>query len=234
MKNRTKLIIGLILILWGMSLIAQDYGIYHISFGNLVPYIFIAVGVWLIIRRRKMETITRMDREAKRTEPPMSSQPFRNESISVNIYTQKQSEQKFEHAQTETTEQKFEERVNKIPYNKFFGDIFVNLNNIILECVEVSTFIGDIEVNLTGGVLKDGLNRIIISSFIGNIRIITTQDMPIFINSSNFIGDINCLGNQSSGFGNNIDAQTQNYESSSKKLYIASNCFIGDIKITEV
>ena len=234
MKNRTKLIIGLILIIWGITLISENYGIFHISIDNFVPYILIAVGIWLIIRRRKKETMEKMDREAKRTEPLKSSQRFRSENVSVNIYAQNQSEQKVESNQAETTEQTYSYKYSNKPYNKFIGDIFLNLNNKNLERIEISTFIGDIEINLSGGILKEGLNRIIISSFIGNIRIITTQDMPIFINSSNFIGDINCLGNQTSGFGNNIDAQTNNYDASSKKLYIASNCFIGDIKITEV
>ena len=234
MKNRTKLIIGLILIIWGIILISENYGVFHISFDNIVPYILIAVGIWLIIRRRKKEIMEKMDREAKRTEPLMSSQSLGQENVSVNIYTQNQSEQKFGHTQTETAEQTYSYKCSNKPYNKFIGDIFLNLNNKSLERIEISTFIGDIEINLSGGILKEGLNRIIISSFIGNIRIITTQEMPIFINSSNFIGDINCLGNQSSGFGNNIDAQTDNYDASSKKLYIASNCFIGDIKITEV
>lgn len=234
MKKHTKLIIGLILILWGMSLIAHDYGIYYISFGNFIPYIFIAVGVWLIIRRRKMETLAKIDSEARRTETITPSQPLKTQNVSVNIYTQQQSEQKFDNINREPPKEQYSDKTNKNSYSKFIGDIFVNLNNMNLDYVEISTFIGDIEVNLTGGVLKEGLNRIIISSFIGNIRIITTHKMPIFINSSNFIGDIDCLGRQSSGFGNNIGAQTQNYESSSKKLYIASNSFIGDIRITEV
>lgn len=234
MKNRTKLIIGLILIIWGITLLAENYGIYYITFENFLPYIFIALGVWLIIRRRKKEILSKIDREAERIEPKLSSKPFSSENVSVDIYAQRQSKQTYEEVKPESIKQSTSYKSEHAPYNKFIGDIFVNLNNKSLERIEISTFIGDIEVNLTGGILKEGLNRLIISSFIGNLRIITSHNMPILINSSNFIGDINCLGNQSSGFGNNIDSQTDNYESSSKKLYIASHSFIGDIKIIEI
>jgi predicted membrane protein len=45
------------------------------------------------------------------------------------------------------------------------------------------------------------------------------------------VGDIDVMRRRASGFGNSIDSQTANYDSSAMKLYIACNNFIGDIKV---
>ena len=71
----------------------------------------------------------------------------------------------------------------------------------------------------------------IFSGFIGDIRIMIPRDFAVFAHCSNFIGDIDVVGRRASGFGNNIDWQSDNYESADSKLYIAANNFLGDVKI---
>lgn len=122
----------------------------------------------------------------------------------------------------------------KMKYDKVFGDMFIDLNGINAQNVEISMFIGDIDLNLRGVRLVDGLNRIVISSFVGGIKIFVPKGVAVFTHNSNFIGDIDALGKRSSGFGNNLEAQSPTYESSAQKLYIACNSFIGDIKIIEI
>ncbi|MEW5995667.1 MAG: cell wall-active antibiotics response protein LiaF, partial [Candidatus Zixiibacteriota bacterium] len=81
------------------------------------------------------------------------------------------------------------------------------------------------------GRLTAGLNRLIISGFVGDIRIYVPVGMPHFVHCSNFIGDINAGGQKASGFSNTIESQTPDYDSAEAKLYIAANNFIGDIKV---
>jgi len=116
-------------------------------------------------------------------------------------------------------------------YTKFIGDIFVDCSGVELQNLEVSSFIGDIEVKLHGGRLARGLNRMIISGFIGDVRILVPEGMAVFTQSSNFIGDMELMGKRSSGIGNSLDAQTTDYSAAESKLYIASNHFIGDVRV---
>ncbi|UCG60591.1 MAG: hypothetical protein JSV52_09665 [Candidatus Zixiibacteriota bacterium] len=109
--------------------------------------------------------------------------------------------------------------------------MFIDCTGVNLQNVEVSAGFGDVEIRLKGGILEQGLNRLIISSFIGDIRITAPADMAVFTHCSSFVGDIDVMGKRASGFGNSIDSQTANYQESEKKLYVACNCFIGDIKI---
>jgi predicted membrane protein len=91
--------------------------------------------------------------------------------------------------------------------------------------------IGDIEVKLHGSKLAPGLNRMVISGFIGDVRVLAPPGMAVFAQCSSFIGDIELFGQRVSGFGNNIDGQTPDYDEAESKLYIASNSFIGDARI---
>jgi len=109
--------------------------------------------------------------------------------------------------------------------------MYVDCSGIELQNVEIGNFLGDVEVKLHGGNLAPGLNRMIISGFIGDVRVLVPQGMAVFAQSSNFIGDIEMMGKRSSGFGNSLDAQTANYAEAESKLYIASNHFIGDVQV---
>ena len=119
-------------------------------------------------------------------------------------------------------------------YSKVFGDMYIDCSQFDLQNTEITSFIGDIEVKLHGARLAKGLNRMIISGFIGDVRILIPPQMPVLVQSSNFIGDVELLGRRASGFGNNLDAQTPDYTGADSKLYIATNHFIGDVRVYEV
>ncbi|MCK4656694.1 MAG: cell wall-active antibiotics response protein, partial [candidate division Zixibacteria bacterium] len=126
------------------------------------------------------------------------------------------------------------ETPGKLKYSKLLGDMLINLNGRSLVSVEMSSGIGDVEVRLHGAQLGPGLNRMVISGFIGDIRVFVPMDMPFFASCSNFIGDLELTDRRTSGFGNNIDFQTDDYSSAERKLYIAAHNFIGDIKVHKV
>ncbi len=90
--------------------------------------------------------------------------------------------------------------------------------------------IGDLDFSLAGGKLSKGLNRVVISGFIGDLRIFIPRNMAHFVQCSNFIGDIDLAGKRTSGFGNNVDSQSTDYNNADSRIYIAANNFIGDIK----
>ena len=217
MSNRT-IVIGVILIVAGLALLGRTFDFFCFSFGDLTGFVFpvglIAVGIWLMMRRRGQaqaaEASAGFFHQPDHTPPPPPD------------YTQ-------EGARVSESPERRE--AGKFRYSKFIGDMFVDCNDVELQNVEISNFLGDVEVKLHGGKLRPGLNRMIISGFIGDVRVLVPQGMAVFARSSNFIGDIEMMGQRSSGFGNSLDAQTPNYADSESKLYIASNHFIGDVRI---
>ena len=119
----------------------------------------------------------------------------------------------------------------KIKFSKLLGDMVIDLRDQPVQNVEVSMGVGDLEIRLHGAKLQGGLSRMIVSNFLGDIRILVPVGMAVFAHCSNFIGDIEVLGRRSSGFGNNLDAQSGDYAAAETRLYIAANLFIGDIRI---
>lgn len=253
MKSRTRAIIGGSLIFVGILLVGESTGLYSGDelMQALIPIAFIAGGVWLIARRKKRDAGKYPPGHGPYT-PPRSSDAETGEAGVGDPY--QQSQPSAETAEPSSTGISFDQPADteptpsgrdetkesespesgesgKLRYRKTFGDMYIDLNGVSLQNIEISAGVGDMEIVLTGGVLSEGLNRIIISSFIGDIRIFASPDLPTFTHCSSFVGDIDVMKRRASGFGNSIDSQTANYESSSKKLYIACNNFIGDIRI---
>lgn len=241
MKQNNKILFGTILILLGLYFIGRELGLY--SFDTILPFIFIAIGVWLIVRRRNHElkseqqTFEQNEQQDSRFGDPSSSDPesfASQQSEQDTNYSYHSSEPNYSQKKASINSQEYEEVNGKIKYNKFIGDMVIDLNERSLQDIEVSTFIGDTDILVQGAILSKGLNRIIVSGFIGDSKIFVPKDMAVFVNTSNFIGSIEACGRKSSSLGNNIECQSENYNSSENKVYIAVNCFIGDIKIVSV
>jgi len=230
-------------------------GILRVDAGDIgamiVPLGLIGLGIWLIARNRRKGTPPGPEQVHSTFDshsatppppPPHSAQAETGaESGSQNYFagpgrgpsqeSAEFSQQEAPRSQPHPAQQPGYNGGGKLKYDKFFGDMFIDCNGMDLQNVEASVFIGDIEIKLHGGVLAPGLNRMIISGFIGDVRILVPPDMAVFAQTSNFIGDSDLMGRRSTGFGTTLDAQTPNYGTAEKKLYIASNFFIGDIKV---
>ncbi|UCD62776.1 MAG: hypothetical protein JSW34_08395 [Candidatus Zixiibacteriota bacterium] len=230
MKQKGSMILGFTLVLVGLLLVGQTTDLFDLEdlVSAVLPIFFIGLGFWLLIRRKRKpdrwqppappkvgyETAAERGPETRPAGPPESGAP------SDRVYEQPRISQSPECCAT-----------GKLKYKKTLGDMYVDLNGMSLADVEIAAGVGDLEIKLHGATLDEGLNRMIISSFIGDIRIYAPPDMAVFIHCSSSVGDIDVMGRRSSGFGNTVDSQTANYESSSDKLYIACNNFIGDIRI---
>ena len=221
-----KIIFGVILIFVGILLLGRSMDLFYFSLRDfsslLLPVVLILLGFWLIVRKKRSEDYRSAEIHGENT---VSDEPQSDTSE-----TGHQSHRQESHTRRFTDPPSFS-APGKLKYAKTFGDLFIDCANVDMQSLEISTVFGDIEVKLHGGILAKGLNRMVISGFIGDVRILVPQDMSIFAQCSNFIGDVELLGNRASGFGNNIDGQTDNYDQAESKLYIATNSFIGDVRI---
>jgi lia operon protein LiaF len=242
-----KVIFGLALILVGLALLLASLGILDLTFRDITSFIgpaaLIGVGVWLILRRRgvSVESVPAgagpAQSQYQAPPPPPGTGPGPSQYQSpppppgsgpqARPYSYKYTYE----SGAKTSHQSGQGAGGRVRYQKFIGDMFIDCKNVELHNMEVSAFIGDNEIKLHGGKLGPGLNRLVISGFVGDVRVLVPPDMPVFCTSSSFIGDVELLGRRSSGLGNTIDARTDNYDSAESKLYIAVNHFIGDVRV---
>ncbi len=240
-----KATLGIVLIALGFLLLLQSLDI--LEFRDFWRYIFplglIGFGAWLIVRKRQETERAEQHRQHDQygyTPPPPPGSSGGSQQGWGDIHVQTSDDPDPGQPAGGYTHSTGEPRVSEAPssggagklqYNKLLGDMFIDLGNQGVQDVEVSMGLGDVEIKLHGAQLGTGLNRMIISTFLGDVRILVPQGMEIFVHGSNFIGAIDVLGKNSDGFGNNIDAQTANYSSAEKRLYIAANTFLGDIRV---
>jgi len=237
--SKRTLIFGLILILLGVVLTFKATGLFYFDIGDffslLIPLGFIAIGIWMIVRRNRSHDASQSDHHyhyhaghATTGDTP-AFESTQKQSPADGLNQEEGPKQTYHFSAGAGGPEP-----GRYRHEKFIGDVYVDCNGISLQNVVVSVFIGDCEIKLHGGQLATGLNRMVISGFIGDVRILVPKGMPVFTQCSNFIGDLELFGRHASGFGNNLDAQTPDYNSAESKLYIASNFFIGDIRVYEV
>lgn len=224
--DRKKILIGLVLICFGLFLLGKTTGIFHFSFGDIFPYSIIAVGIWLIIRKKQMIDRAESGSTGLKINPAEDLASPGSRAPEEPLASERAGAER----QSQTTQSPSFQN-GKVRYNKFIGDMQIHLRGVNLQNVEISSFIAEIDLYLKDGILNKGLNRIIISGFIGEIRIYAPRDLPLFFHGSNFVGDIEIGVERSSGFGNSLDWQTADYQSAESKVYIAANCFLGDLKV---
>lgn len=244
MSGKT-VIFGLILILIGLIFFGQTTGMYFVSINLVLPIVLIVVGIWLIIRKKKqidqVRVQTVMDdfvasRQKSSTRPAGTTSATGPTGADTENFAARQAASGGFSAGPYQASPRVAETPSRDPrgglkYSKTLGDMYIDCQGISLENIEVSSFLGDIELKLHGGVLSRGLNRIVISEFIGDARVYLPRGMAFFTQCSNFIGDIDLEDKRTSGFSNNVEMRSPDYDSAEAKVYIAINSFLGDIRV---
>ena len=232
MSNR-KIFMGLILVLIGFLLLGRTLDFFVFSIHDLIRFVFplllIGAGLWVLAHRRGQSQSTEAGYQTLNDPNNISADPS-PQPVHVGPTPVPPPPGNSERS-TRASQSPKSGKHDRMRYSKFIGDMLIDCSGIDLQNVEIGNFLGDVEVKLHGGKLAPGLNRMIISGFIGDVRVLVPEGMAIFAQSSNFIGDIEMMGQRSSGLGNSLDAQSTNYNEAKSKLYIASNHFIGDIRI---
>ncbi len=227
--DRRKVVFGFILVLVGLLLLGRSFDLFYFTFGEvfrlLIPLAFIFLGAWLIIRKKSREDRLKAHMQYRDFSARTTAAPGRSENHARTHTTGSQGAGPSPAAPDHETE------AGKVRYSKLLGDLSLDCAGVNLQNVEISMGIGDVEIKLHGSRLTQGLNRMIISGFVGDIRIFVPHDMPFHMHCSNFVGDIDAAGQRTGGLSNTIESQSADYDTAESKLYIAANNFIGDVKL---
>ncbi len=244
--NKKTVIFGLALVLIGLFMLGRTFDLIWFSFGDLIrlliPFGLIALGVWLIVRKKRQEDRIRAEMSISGLQSQATGTFSDHAQASRTPDTGAFADEQATMAPPEsesisdayTTKRPRENGTGKVRYSKFLGDMSIDCDGVSLQNAELSIGIGDVEMKLRGAILSPGLNRMIISGFIGDVRLFIPPEIAYTAHCSNFIGDIEIAGRRASGFGNSLESKSPDYDASERKLYIAANLFIGDIKVYSV
>ena len=238
-RSGRKITFGIILVLIGLLLMARTMGLLNSSeMGRMMgAFALITIGVYLIVRRRHREYVA----QEEDSQSGSSSRSYTwSSSGSASAFTSGSdsaagtAQSSGSSTQSGPSERPETRSDGDLRYSKLFGDMFIDTSGVGFENIEISSGVGDLQLRLKGSRLVGSLNRVIISGFIGDLRIFVPRGMAYSATCSNFIGDLDVAGKTASGFGNNISTFSPDYDTAAQKLYIAANSFIGDIRVVVV
>jgi len=114
------------------------------------------------------------------------------------------------------------------------GDVKYDTENWPVESMKIVHVIGDVYIDISKGYIPEREIEIKIHARIGDIKIITPDDLAVSITAEAQIGEVRLLDSFKDGIGNSLEFQSPNYEESVKKvrLYLYTN--IGDIVVQNV
>lgn len=231
--NKSTVVIGSVLIFLGLFFLLRTLDLVWFDLGDLIRLLFpmalIGAGIWLMIRRKASVKIS-----VHHHNSATAGSAGADIRSSTSNDPSKVAEEQAAGAEDKIKGAPAYQSDGKIRFDKMLGDMYIDCEGYKLSNFEVSMGIGDLDIKVAGGILSQGLNRIIISGFIGDMRIFVPKNFEYFAHCSNFVGDVEIGGKHASGFGNTIEHHTLNYDKAESKLYIAGNSFIGDIKIFSV
>lgn len=118
----------------------------------------------------------------------------------------------------------------------FIGDLYMGQEVFTLKPMNISAFIGDTVIDLTKAQIPYGETKIVISNFIGDVKVFVPEDMDlgVTVTTNSFIGDMSLLNQKRGGFMSSAQAETAHYREAGKKVRIIVSVFIGDVKVNKV
>ncbi len=103
-----------------------------------------------------------------------------------------------------------------------------------IDGADISHFIGDAEVDLSDAGLKAGVNKMNIATFIGDIRVLVPENMPVSADCSAVFSDIRAFDRKEGGVFLSVHQKTADYDTAGSKLHLSCATFIGDIVVTRI
>ena len=94
--------------------------------------------------------------------------------------------------------------------------------------------IGEMKVDFTTAILEPGVNELELTAGIGSVELILPKDVPVHLEASVRVGDMNILGDKHSGTGRAITYTSPDYQEAEEKLKIKVRLLVGEVGVYAV
>lgn len=113
----------------------------------------------------------------------------------------------------------------------FIGEVHYTRSRFELEDLTIQHGIGDVKIDLTKAIIQDGETVVMINGWIGDIDIFVPYDLPVSVDVSVVLGDLEVFGKKEGGVNPQISIQTNGYNEAPKKVKLVLSLLIGDIDV---
>ncbi|WP_078381542.1 cell wall-active antibiotics response protein LiaF [Sutcliffiella halmapala] len=214
-RRKQALFISVTLLVFGGLLVLDRVGLIHFELSmiwKLWPLLFIYLGIKLFIRKKPVKvTVTKGDHDFT----------FFSEDHEVPKYQ---------------TEPNYKEIKKPPPPKKVItiGEIKMNKPNWSVEPLTLKTVVGDYYFDFSKAYIPDKETPIEIKGMVADLKMLVPEDLPIRIDAYVKMGKVRVFDEVSQGKSSRIIYESPNYSSATRKLNIALDLKIGDVRIDRI
>lgn len=95
-------------------------------------------------------------------------------------------------------------------------------------------FVGDVELDMIHADIPNGVTKIRMIGFVGDIDLYVPGDVGVAVDSTAFVSEVSLPDAKEENFLTPVHMHTDNYKLAEKKILLQTTCFVGDIKIRQV
>jgi len=119
-------------------------------------------------------------------------------------------------------------------HSRIAGDLRLEFNGREIGDVDTSQVIGDLMLDLRGSRLRQGTNRLSVSSVIGDATLLVPTTFPLRLSAKALVGDIQFDHKTEEGLFPRIEHKDDTFDSAADKLHITLNGVTGDLSVQRV
>lgn len=114
------------------------------------------------------------------------------------------------------------------------GDLSIGRTPWVLHDMRLFNGIGDIRVNLATAHVEDGTYHLDITGWIGDVRILVPEDVPVRIVADLSVGSISIFGEQNDGIKRSVHHEDPAYATALRRCDVQIGLRIGDVEVVRV
>ncbi|WP_389359275.1 cell wall-active antibiotics response protein LiaF [Cytobacillus spartinae] len=114
------------------------------------------------------------------------------------------------------------------------GDVSMKKANWSLEPLELYNTVGDYFIDFSKAYIPEKETPVVLNGWIGDVKMIVPEDIPVKIQARIKVGDIRIFDNQSEAINRTLFYKSKEYDEAVRKLNITIELKIGSIRIDKV
>lgn len=115
--------------------------------------------------------------------------------------------------------------------SSLLGDMHLMNHRFELHDMNVWHGIGDVKIDLSRAIVPEGETTIMIEGWIGDIDLYVPYGLEVSVKANVTLGDLDVLGHKFGGLNRSIAISTNEFNTSSRRIKILLSLFIGDIDV---